>query len=98
MHREFLFHWLYSPHGPWPLIFSLMISLETVVLFGRVTSLSQGLCLNTGQHKQNKHIQYQTSMLCVAFEPTIQASEGAKTIHALDRSVTVTGIGSLPLP
>jgi hypothetical protein len=38
-------------------------------------------------------------MLCVTFEPTIPASEGAKTIHALDRSVTVTGTGTaLPLP
>jgi hypothetical protein len=44
------FHWLYSPHGPWPL-FSFMIILQTVELLGRVISSSQGLYLNTGQHK-----------------------------------------------
>jgi hypothetical protein len=27
----------------------------------------------------------------VGFEPTIPASKRAKTVHALDRSVTVTG-------
>jgi hypothetical protein len=31
-------------------------------------------------------------MRCVWFEPTIPASEPAKTVHALDRSATVTGI------
>jgi hypothetical protein len=30
-------------------------------------------------------------MLCVGFEPTIPASEPAKTVHVLDRSATVTG-------
>jgi hypothetical protein len=30
-------------------------------------------------------------MPCVEFEPTIPASERAKTVHALDRSATVTG-------
>jgi hypothetical protein len=30
-------------------------------------------------------------MLCVGFKPTIPASEQAKTVHALDRSATVTG-------
>jgi hypothetical protein len=30
-------------------------------------------------------------MPCVGFEPTIQASEREKTVHALDRSATVTG-------
>jgi hypothetical protein len=41
---------------------------------------------------QNKHIHtQQTSMPCVGFEPTIPASERAKTVHILDRSATVTG-------
>jgi hypothetical protein len=31
----------------------------------------------------------------VGFEPTIPASERAKTVHALDRSATVTGSGWL---
>jgi hypothetical protein len=30
-------------------------------------------------------------MPCVGFEPTIPASEQAKTVHVLDRSATVTG-------
>jgi hypothetical protein len=30
-------------------------------------------------------------MPCVGFEPTIPASEWAKTVHALDRLPTVTG-------
>jgi hypothetical protein len=29
------------------------------------------------------------------FEPTIPASERAKTVHALDRSATVTGVHKL---
>jgi hypothetical protein len=34
---------------------------------------------------------HQTSMTWVGFEPTIPASERAKTVHALDRSATETG-------
>jgi hypothetical protein len=57
-----------------------------------VISSSQGLYLNTGQHKHRINTYtYQTSMPCVGFEPTIPASERAKTIHALDHSATVTG-------
>jgi hypothetical protein len=44
------FHWLYSPCGPWPL-FSFLINSHLVGLLGRVISPSQGLYLNTGQHK-----------------------------------------------
>jgi hypothetical protein len=43
---------------------------------------------------QNKHIHthtHRTSMPYVGFEPTIPASERAKTFHALDRAATVTG-------
>jgi hypothetical protein len=32
-------------------------------------------------------------MPCLGFEPTIPASERAKTVHALDRLATVTGQG-----
>jgi hypothetical protein len=31
-------------------------------------------------------------MPCVGLEPTIPASERAKTVHPLDRSATVTGL------
>jgi hypothetical protein len=49
---KFCFTGSYSPLGPWPLIFfSFMIILQTVGLLRRVISLSQGLYLNTGQHK-----------------------------------------------
>jgi hypothetical protein len=72
--------------------FSLMIILQTVGLLWRVISSSQGLYLNTGQHKHRIYTYtHQTSMPCVGFEPTIPVSERAKTVHALDRSVTVTG-------
>jgi hypothetical protein len=39
----FFSHWFYSPLGPWPLIFSFMIILQTVGLLGPVISSSQGL-------------------------------------------------------
>jgi hypothetical protein len=51
---------------------------------------SQGLYLNTGQHKHRKTRTHQTSMPEVGFEPTITASERAKRVHDLDRSTTVT--------
>jgi hypothetical protein len=85
-------HWLYSPLGPWSLIFSFMIILQTVGLLGWVISSSQGLYLNTGQHKHRINTYtYQTSMPCVWFEPTIPAFERPKAVHALDPSATVTG-------
>jgi hypothetical protein len=86
------FHWLCSLLGPWSLIFfSFMIILQTAELLGRVISSSQGLCLNTGKHKHRINTcTYQTSMQCMRFEPTIPASERAKTVHALDLSATVT--------
>jgi hypothetical protein len=61
-------------------------------LLGRVISSSQGLYLNTGQHKHRINTYtYQTYMPCMGFETTIPASERAKTVHNLDRSATVTG-------
>jgi hypothetical protein len=47
-----------------------------VGLLGRVISSSQGLYLNTGQHKHRINTYtHQTSMPCVGFEPTISAFE-----------------------
>jgi hypothetical protein len=88
----FFFHWLYSPLGPRPLFFSFMIILQMVGLLGRVISSSQDLYINTGQqrHRINTYTHH-TSMPYVGFEPTIPASERAKTAHVLDRSATVTG-------
>jgi hypothetical protein len=52
---------------------------------------SQGRYLNTGQQKHGINIYtYQISMPCVGSEPTIPASERAKTMHALDCSATGT--------
>jgi hypothetical protein len=51
---------------------------HSVGLLGRVISPSQGRYLT---QTQNKHTQ--TSMPLVGFEPTVPASERAKTVHAL---------------
>jgi hypothetical protein len=81
--------------APWDprLYFSVSWTfLQTVGLLGRVISSSQGLYLNTGQHKHRINTYtHQTFMPCVGFEPTIPASERAKTVYVLDRSATVTG-------
>jgi hypothetical protein len=37
-------------------------------------------------------------MAWVGFEPTVPASERAKTVHALDRSATVTGECYITVP
>jgi hypothetical protein len=60
--------------------FFILIILQTVGLLERVISSSQGLYLNTGQHKHriNTYI-YQTSMSCVGFGSTIPASERSST-------------------
>jgi hypothetical protein len=69
-----------------------MIILQTIGLLERVISPSQGLYLNTGQHKHRINTYtYQTSMPYVGFEPTIAAFERAKTVHALDLAATVIG-------
>jgi hypothetical protein len=71
----------------------LLIILQTVGLLGGVISSSQGLYLNTGQHKHRINTYtYQTSMPCEGLEPTIPASERANTAHAPDRSATATGL------
>jgi hypothetical protein len=81
--------WLYSPLldlGRFSVFWS---STHSVGLLGRGISPSQGRYLHTGQHKHI--IKAQTSMPQVRFEPTIQAFERVKTVHALDRAVTVIG-------
>jgi hypothetical protein len=88
----FFFLWRYSPNlglglPPWnsPFHFGFLGLRQSVGLLGRVISSSQGLYLNTRQHKHriNTHTHH-TSMPCVGFEPTILASERAKAVHALD--------------
>jgi hypothetical protein len=78
--------------GPRPLIQFRNHFSQTVGLLGRVISPSQGRYLHTGQHKQRINAYtHQTFMPWVGFEPTIPASEWAKTVHALDRAATVIG-------
>ena len=52
--------------------------------------MSQGLYLNTGQHK-HKITTYQIFIPYVVFELTIAATERATIVHALDRPASVTG-------
>jgi hypothetical protein len=60
---------------------------------------SQGLYLNTGQHKHRiSTYTHQTPMPCLGFEPTIPASEQAKTVHAFGRSATMTGLDTICCP
>jgi hypothetical protein len=51
---ELFFQWLHSPCWPWPLYFSFLICTRAVGLLERVISSSQGLYLNTRQHKHRK--------------------------------------------
>jgi hypothetical protein len=68
---------------------------QSIGLLGQVISSSQGLYLNTGQHKHRINAYTnQTSMPCAGFKPTIPASEREKTVHALERSATMTGLYS----
>jgi hypothetical protein len=81
--------------GPWPLTQFRNHFLQPVGLLGRVISPSQDHYIYTGQHKHKSNAYtHQTSMPSVGFEPTIPASERAKTVHALDRAATVIGTRS----
>jgi hypothetical protein len=64
---------------------------QTVTLLGQVISPSQGRYLNAEHKHRINTYTHQTSMPWVGFEPTIPASERAKTVHALDRAATVIG-------
>jgi hypothetical protein len=63
---------------------------QSVRLLGRGINPSQGRYLHRTTQIQNKHT-HQTSMPEAVFEPTIATSGRAKTVHALNRSATVTG-------
>jgi hypothetical protein len=79
--------------GPRPIIHFRNHFSQTVGLLGRVISPSQGRYLHTGQHKHRINAYtHQTSMPWLGFEPTIPASERTKTVHALDRAATATGL------
>jgi hypothetical protein len=79
-------------HWNSPFHFRFLDLRHSVGLLGRVISSSQGLYLYTNTEKRTYTHKHQTSMPWVWFEPTIPASERAKTVHALDSSATVTGL------
>jgi hypothetical protein len=89
----FLFQWLFQPIQGHGLLFSSVIIIsQTVGLLGRVISPSQGLYLNTGEHKHRiNSYTHQTSIPWMWFEPTIPPSQRVKTVHVLYRAATVTG-------
>jgi hypothetical protein len=94
----FFFLWRYSPDlalglPPWnsPFHFGLLDLRHSVGLLGRVISSSQGLPVHKHRKTHTYTHKHQTSMPWVGLEPTIPASERAKTVHVLDRSATVTG-------
>jgi hypothetical protein len=76
---------------PWSALFypTFLILGQSVGPIGRRISLSQGRYLHSTTQIQNKC--RQASMSWVGFEPTIPVFERAKTVHALDRTATVTG-------
>jgi hypothetical protein len=51
--------------------------------------------LSVHKHRKTHIHKHYTSMPWVGFEPKIPGSERAKTVHALDRSATVTGFFAL---
>jgi hypothetical protein len=99
---NYFFQWLFQPiQVPGLLFSSVIISLTD----GRISSTSdqpvaRPLPKYMTTQTQNKRIHthkhtHQTSVLRVGIEPTIPASERAKTVHALDRAATVIGIVKL---
>jgi hypothetical protein len=76
--------------GPWPLIQFLNLYTVGRTPITRNQPVIRPLRKHRTTQKQNKRTQ--TSMPRVEFEPTIPAFEGARTVHALDRTVTVIGM------
>jgi hypothetical protein len=89
---------LYPQFWPWPISmkfsvhFGLLDLRHLVGLLGRVISSLQGLYLYTNTGKRAYTYRHQTSMPWVGSEPMILASDRAKTVRALDRSATLTGV------
>jgi hypothetical protein len=97
--EEFILKYIFSftmalpaHSGPWPLI----QFRNHYFTDGRTPWTSDQLVARalskyrTTQTEKNAYT-HQTSMPSMGFEPTISASERAKTVHALDRAATVTG-------
>jgi hypothetical protein len=90
-HNDIFFTGSTAPLGPWPLIFQSHDRFtDGGIPWASDQLVGRPLPKHRTRQTQNKHI-YQTSMPCVGFEPTIPSFEQAKTVHALDPSVTVIG-------
>jgi hypothetical protein len=81
---NFLPEWLYSPCGPWPL-FSLLFCSQAVGLLGPVISPSQGLYLNTAQHKHiiNAHTDIHVLSGIRTHDHSVRASEDSLCLGPL---------------
>jgi hypothetical protein len=72
--------------GPWPLLqFRNIFFLQTVGLFGRVISPSQGRYLHTGQHKHkiNAHINIHALSGIRSHDPSFRGSEDSSCLFFL---------------
>jgi hypothetical protein len=93
----------HKSHMPWSNYLSMAVQpLWTLPLFQFLNPYTVGPTTRTGDqpvvrplptHRttQTQNKRTQTSMPRVGFEPIIPLFEGAKTIHALDRTATVIG-------
>jgi hypothetical protein len=75
--------------GPWPLFSFLIVYTVGRTPWTGYEPVTRPLPIHRTQ-TQNKRTQ--TSMPRVGFEPTTPVFERAKTVHALDRAITVIGI------
>jgi hypothetical protein len=87
MIRSYL--WLYSPDGPLPLFQFLNLYIVGRTPWTGDQAVARPLPTHRTTQTRNKCTQ--TSMSWVGFEPTIPVFQRAKTVHALDRAVTVIG-------
>jgi hypothetical protein len=79
--------------GPWPLFqFLIFYTVSSTPWMGDQPVARP---LPTHRTTQTQKKCTQTSLPEVVFEPTIPVFEQVKTIHALDRAVTVIGSGSI---
>jgi hypothetical protein len=79
--------------GPWPLLqFRNLFYRDGRTPWPSDQPVARSLPVHRTTKTQNKRPH--TSMPWVGFEPTIPAFEGAKTVHALDRATTMTGLSN----
>jgi hypothetical protein len=81
--------WLYSPWVPWPLFQFLNLYIVCKTPWTGDQSVARPLTTHRTTQTRNKCTQ--TSIPRVVFEPTIPLFERAKTLHASDKAVAVTG-------